>query len=427
MLLRFRFANFRSFKDQQELSMIAGSYANNESNLILLDGLGLRAVKVAAIYGANASGKSNVLRAMGFMESAVRLSHRSWEPEAPVPFEPFLLDKDSRTTPSSFETDFVIADVRYQYGFRLTDKGISEEWLFAYPKGKRQTWFTRDASRKQQFQFGKALLGENKAVEAVTRKNSLFLSAAAQNNHELLSPLYRWFVRYVHLATLDNRPSRTNYTADMLELQPVRELLVALLRDADLGIVGADLRRVEYSAKEKEVLEALSKSVGAARDNLGTKSIVSLRHLATDVPLGIALPLDEESYGTQAFFALCGPVLDALAAGQTLLVDELDASLHTRLAMHIVNMFNTPELNKSNAQLIFNTHDTNLLTQDVLRRDQVWFTEKDEHGATHLYPLTDFHARKQENLERGYLQGRYGAVPFIDAHDFMKALSDGNG
>ena len=190
VLIRFRARNFRSLKEEQELSLVASSLKDSPEAVTQVEGLDLGLVRVAAIYGANASGKSNVIKALAYMSSAVQNSQRQWAPEGPIPREPFLLDPQSKLDPSSFEVDLLLDGVRFHYGFTLNDREILEEWLDAYPVGKRQMWFKR---KEKAFTFGKKLVGDNDAIERLTRPNSLFLSAAAQNNHEGLLPLYRWF------------------------------------------------------------------------------------------------------------------------------------------------------------------------------------------------------------------------------------------
>jgi hypothetical protein len=207
MLLRFKFSNFRSFRDEAELSLIASGPDDSPNATFAVPGLKERAVPVAAIYGANASGKSNVIRAVRFMQEAVFLSQRMWSPQGPMPREPFIPGADT-AFPSRFETDFVTSGVRYQYGFVLDSESVIEEWLLAYPNGEEETWFRR--IRGEPVSFSSELLGENRAIEALTRQNSLFLSAAAQNNHATLTPVYAWFAD-----SLSIRPGFAPVTDDL--------------------------------------------------------------------------------------------------------------------------------------------------------------------------------------------------------------------
>lgn len=397
MLIRFRVANFRSLRDEQEFSMVA-AFQDGRKELVHLDALGVDLLRVAGIYGANAAGKSNVLDALRFMRDAVTGSHRVWPPDGPIPHEPFLLDADSRTSPSFFETDFMLDGVRYQYGFELDDKEVLQEWLYAFPNRRRQVWFTRDAERSETFHFGKHFRGNNRGIEKLTRGNSLFLSVAAENAHEALGRIYSWFSSRLYLSDAASRESWTLFTAALLETK--RKEILDLMRLADLGIVDVRLKR-RGSAMTPGRTE-------------GANRFLEFRHKAKGDP--VSLTLGEQSRGTQSWFSLAGALIDALENGAILCLDEIDTSLHTLLTLEVIRMFQNPEQNPRNAQLVFNSHDTtllgSLLEEPALRRDQVWFVEKDEEGASHLYPLSDFKPRKFENVERGYLQGRYGAIPF---------------
>jgi uncharacterized protein len=402
MLIRFRVGNFRSLRDEQELSMVA-SLREGRLDLIRSEGLDLDLVRAAAIYGANAAGKSNVLSALRFMRSAVKDSHRLWRPEGPIPREPFLLDDSSRGSASLFEVDLLLDGVRYQYGFKLDAERILEEWLYSYPKKRRQLLLSRDSSAPEPFLFGKHLKGNHRLVQALARENSLFLSVAAANNHQMLLPLYRWFADGLHVSSAEDRTADLSVTLAMLSPEPERRAAVVdLLELADLGIADLELR------EERREGMFLFEAAAVPR-------ALEIKH-RTGSGL-VSLPLQKESRGTQAWISLTGTILWALERGALLLLDELDASLHPRLALEVIRIFQDPARNPRNAQLLFTTHDTtllgNLLGEPSLHRDQVWFIEKNQDGASHLYPLTDFKPRKFENLERGYLQGRYGAIPFI--------------
>lgn len=384
-------------------------------------------LRVIGIYGANASGKSNVLNALKFMKSAVEESQREWKPDGGVPRSPFLLDPKANSEPSFFEVDFLLKDSRYTYGFVIDSKRVLEEWLYAYPQGRKQKWFTRDASESPEFSFSRSLTGENKSIQALTRDNSLFLSAAAQNNHQMLSPIFQWFS--TSLIFLDEA-QRTNNLLTLINLRTpeYRTGILSIMQNSDLGITDIDLDVQKMSDMTKRIYEAILKDRPEYLELLKKSPNLprlKLRHHAEATENDIEIPFSDESRGTQALFALAGPVVETLAIGGLLCVDELDASLHPLMAIEIVKMFNDPKRNPHNAQLLFNTHDTNILECGDLRRDQIWFTEKDKNGATHLYPLTDYKARKEENLKRGYLQGRYGAVPFIHTESLFTGKSDG--
>ncbi len=355
------------------------------------------AVSAAAIYGANASGKTNVIKALRFMAEAVVESHATWKPDAAIPREPFA-GNDSPATPSRFCVDFLLDGTRYQYGFEVTDREIVLEWLYVFPKGKRQSWFLRDAMA---FKFGTKLKGENETIGRLTRADSLFLSAAAQNNHEALLPVYRLFAQSVAFV-VGARTEQKLATFAVFKERGGADVLRRLVSGADFGIEDLQVRE----------------------DESGFAGIPLSEFQLMHRVCGNSVPFDErqESAGTLAYLSLLGPVLKTRDQGGLLCIDELDASLHPLLAAEIIRWFTASSSSARPAQLIFTAHDTNLLNSDILGRDQIWFTEKDNEGASHLYPLSDFKTRKQENLERGYLQGRYGAIPLINAEPILAGL-----
>lgn len=396
--------------------MVASAISERPETLVPT-GAGIQLLRAAAVYGPNASGKSALFHALSFMRVAVLGSHRSWVPSGGIPRTPFALDGGSASSPSLFAVDVLLDGVRYEYGFTVNSVRVLEEWLFAYPRGRKQEWFTRDSSRDVEFAFSRSLPGENRAISALTRPNSLFLSAAAQNNHEQLMPVFRWFAENLWIVDDDSRGSFENFAVELCRVESNRKALLASLVAADLGVTNIEFSEGGFAPDG----ELSSKPSAKFLPPRSFDSRVRLWHAGGDSKPNVALPFEQESRGTRTLFALLGVVVLCLSHGGTLVVDELDQSLHSHLARQIVAGFMSPTGNPRPAQLLFNTHDTNLLSEDLLRRDQVWFTEKTSDGATRLFPLTDFRARKLENLERGYLQGRYGAVPSLsDPFDVVR-------
>ncbi len=380
----------------------------------------VKLVKSAAIYGANASGKSNLIAAVRFMESFVLRSAKNYGPGDPIPVRPFLLD-DSAKKPTEFEVDFVLHGVRYQYGFQIDRRRVIEEWLLAFPKGSQQRWFERKVGEgpddEDLWRFGSHLKGEKNKLKKLTRPNALFLSVAASLNHQQLTTVYSWFAQYLQFigpsSSAKGLPGRLlgAYTAHRSHEEPAfKARVLVLLQDADTGIDG--FRTELHPFEEKEFLAFLPEKM---RQDLEDSEVLEVRTTHRNLSTGelVAFELEEESDGTQRFFSLGGPWLDTLDSGYTLFVDELDASLHPHLSRHLVELFHRSESNRKGAQLVFSTHDTSLLDNDLLRRDQVWLTAKNGDGATSLYPLTDYRPRKNEALRSGYLAGRYGAVPIL--------------
>ena len=430
MLLRFRFSNFRSFRDEQELSLVASPLSELPESVIERPAVPDGILPVAAIYGANASGKSNVLKAISFALRAVRDSFSRWPPNGPIPHLPFALDQTAKTKPSRFVLDFLCKGVRFQYGFAADSAFIHEEWLHTFPHGRQQHWF--DRKRGSPIQFGRMMTGENRQIESMARSNSLFLSAAAQANHPTLSDLYGWF----NGPAVDDTPPLFLLPASARLLQDKGELLQwigKILGSADVGIAGLRVKKKHFKRNDSTIVSAMSSAFATmAPDQTRESFEQELRDSLVEFEFdhrsrvgAVALSEEQESDGTLAFLALLRPVLTSVRNGKLVLIDELDRSLHPLLAKQLIQIFNSGRANSGRgAQAIFNTHDTNLLGRDILRRDQIWFTEKDDSGASHLYPLTDFKPRKGEDLESGYLQGRYGAIPFLNSEAILKAFSD---
>ncbi|MEL7357825.1 MAG: ATP-binding protein [Cyanobacteria bacterium J06560_6] len=411
MLIEFRVENHRSLLEEQALTLESSRLGNlSDKRPRQVKGHSASVLPISAIYGANASGKSNVLSAIDFMRESVIDSYRRWEPDSGVPRKPFAW-ANGLNIPSTFEVTFVQHKIKYQYGFSTNDELIEEEWLFAWPNNRKQVWLERD---KNQYYFGDNLKGPNKLIQEVTRPNALFLSAAAQNNHEQLSHIFLWFRNIIFVSasgkfdrTYSFQYSPRYFLSNISQLSlfdnpddsDFASRLVALLQSADTGLVN---------------IKAVEDKYPTGRRSRSSNRIMFQHQHGNDAAW---LDLEDESEGTKTLFRIAPSLFHVLDSGSVLIVDELESSLHPLLALTILNLFNDPDANPNSAQLLFTTHDTNLLGTTLgeppLRRDQVWFTEKDGAGKSCLYPLTDFKPRQSENLERGYLQGRYGAIPFL--------------
>ncbi len=428
MLLRFAVSNFLSIRDEQELSMIAsGAIKDDVEGLIATAAVrNEKVLPAAVIYGANASGKSNVVQALRFMRRMVLESHNKLGPGAGVPRKAFRLDPACRNADSKFEIDFIAGGVRHQYGFTANDEKFTGEWLYAWPKGVRSLLFSRV---DQNFSFGRMLKGENEVISNLTRSNSLFISAAAQNNHALLSPLSGFFQAiFVEWTDYVSPEAQSRIMADIgLDARGMK-----ILGALDTGVVtfkvdlrhGPDLRAEIIRNLTQHTGSIQTRSVTDAVQKITPAEIKSAQFGHAAAGGGVEFfDLASESTGTLRLSLLFWPIFRALDNGLIAVIDELDSSLHTRACEALIQLFNSPETNPNGAQLIATTHDTNLLNAELLRRDQIWFTQKDKVGATHLYPLTDIRTRKGDNIEKGYLQGRFGAIPF--AGSISKLLRTG--
>jgi hypothetical protein len=417
MLLRFRVANHRSIRDEQTLSLVSVPRRGESKKL--------STVRVAGIYGANASGKSNVLSALRWMQFAISESHQRWSPSKGVPRHPFRLPGAASGPPSFFELDFLHDGIRYSYGFEADDTEILGEWLNTFPKGRPKQLF--DRTGPTDVTFGRSLTGETHRILKLTRPNSLYLSTAAANNHPLLTALYDhigeniWFAQHSDI----NERRRLALAKELLKDEIFKYFVNQLVRIAGLGVDAAEIIDAQEDLERAENVEQLA----------GIGRFVSIESSHTDIRLrrasGAVLELSEESSGTRVWLSLLGHSLAAIVSGGVLVADEIDSHLHPLLSSTLIRIFKDPVINPKGAQLVFASHDTTLLSSmledEIMARDEVWFTEKDSSDATSLYSLAKFHPRRDENIERGYLQGRYGAVPYIDFDSIREIFMKGPG
>lgn len=427
MLLRFGFSNHRSFRDPVEVSFAASALKDlphaRPSSPAVKHGL----LPVMAIYGANASGKSNVLRALRAMVAHIRSSHTRLEPGAPIPRHPFKLDDEALASPTRFDCDLLLDGVRYHYGFSFSDVAFEEEWLYAWPNGHKQLWFHRSGADREAWYFGPSLKGQRARIAEFTRNNSLFLSTAAQNNHPALGRLYGYFTRSVQLWDGFPMDAPTMWSESMVHQPEQYARVLALLRQADLGIESFRVEdRQDWIVDTIEELQGGSSTQELAeqlRERLsreGSPKQLVLGHTGAGERVQWLEP-QEESDGTHALLNILHMLLPVLQHGHLLVIDELDRSLHPHLVQAVLSLFTGADSNPKGAQLLFTTHDADTLS--VLRRDEVVVVEKSRDGVSQLRPLSDFHARKGDDLRRNYLDGRYGGVPRLG--DFRRALQEG--
>jgi AAA15 family ATPase/GTPase len=414
MLVEFRVKNFRSLLDEQVLSLVASTDKTLLDTHALTTGLKVapHLLKSAVVYGANACGKSNLIKALQYMRGVVLESAGLQPGQTFDRLQPFKLDTTSASQPTEFEVTFILEGVRYQYGFAMTAKRIVSEHLLVYKAFKPQRWFDRhfDAeSGKDVYDFGPGLKGAKNLWEGATRPNALFLSIAVQLNSEALRPVFDWFANRLVIFN-EQSPLSPQFSVQMLKQEAQRKAICDFLRAADISI--ADIEVATKQAMVHSIRFDLA--TGKREEDAGEQAVDEVKfHHVTEQGKAV-FDLMDESNGTRNLLFLAGPVLDILSKGLTLVVDELDTSLHTLLVQALVRLFHRPDANTGGAQLVFTTHDTSLLdAYGLFRRDQIWFVEKKPNQSSALYPLIDFSPRKNEALERGYLQGRYGALPFL--------------
>lgn len=414
MLIEFRTRNFRSLRDEQVLSLVASKDRTLQDTHTVATGLKAAPalLRSAVVYGANASGKSNLIKALQYMRGVVVESATVIQPGQAFGVQPFRLDEESAGQPTKFEITFLLDSVRYEYGFALTSQRIVSEHLLVYKAFKPQRWFERRfdaASGKDVYEFGAALKGPKNVWEGATRANSLFLSMAVQLNSEQLRPVFDWFANRLVIFN-EQAPLSPQFSVQMLKQEAQRKAISEFLRAADISIADIEVATRQVLAHSIR----FDLATGRREEGPSEQEIEELKfHHVTEHGKAM-FDLMDESGGTRNLLFLTGPVLDILNKGLTLVVDELDTSLHTLLVREIVRLFHRPELNASGAQLVFTTHDTALLdAYGLFRRDQIWLVEKDQNQASKLFSLLAFSPRKNEALERGYLDGRYGGVPFL--------------
>jgi AAA15 family ATPase/GTPase len=420
MLVEFRVKNFRSIRDEQVFSLVATSDKTlKDTHTIQTDISSVPAIlRSSAIYGANASGKTNLIKAMQFMKALVAESATMIKPGQSFTLKPFLLDAETASEPSSFEMTFISENIRYQYGFSLTAHRIIKEYLLVYKTFKPQNWFERNfdaKSGKDIYEFGTGLKGPKNVWENATRDNALFLSMAVQLNSEPLKPVFNWLVNDLIIFN-ERTPLLPHFTLQMLNQPEGKKSILDFINQADISLADIQVN------KKKVPTQMLHFDAKEGKTEIRQQEVENnelLFHHKTEEGSAVFEFMDE-SHGTRNLLILSGPIIDIIKNGRTLIVDELESGLHPLLLKELVNLFHQPSA-KTNAQLIFTTHNTNLLdAPGVFRRDQIWLVEKDEAQATHFISLAEFSPRKNEAKENGYLSGRYGAVPFLKEWQIIK-------
>jgi len=437
MLIQFSVKNFKTFKERASLNLVASNYDKDTRELENIsedNKFNLRILKSAVIYGANASGKSKFIDALTFMKRFVVSSSKESQKGDEISVEPFRLNVESENSPTEFEVIFNYKRTMYRYGFEVDKKQIISEWLYRKPKTKEVEIFYRDYQKfdvhSRNFTKGNTVI-----KEGLVRDNALLLSVAAQFNDTTSINVLDWFKNLKTISGL-REDGYQGYTMGKTKDPNNKLKILELLKAADLGIQDIKLEMLDIEQLPNEMPKELRDKIikDSKEENAEYFSDILTSHKKFDGSkrfienVNFSLD-DDESSGTKKFFALTGPILDVIENGYTLIVDELDSKLHPNLVCKIVSLFNSKELNPKNAQLVFNTQDTNLLSSGLFRRDQIWFTEKDKFGEARLYSLSDFKSdevRKTEAFEENYIRGKYGAVPYLGFFDnliYKKELS----
>ncbi len=451
MLLSFRVENHKSIREEQQLLLtpVYDDARPQEADW--------EAATVAGIFGANASGKSNLLDALSFMRDTVRWSMSRNEPGSGIQRHPFKLGASAREEPSTFVVDLVIDGVRHTYGFGIDDEQVVEEWLYSYPRQRRRVVFEREG---EDFLFGDQASGKLRQVKEITGQNVLFLTVAARASNAEVEPVYRWFSESL-ASTTERSPDHPAWLRRGKVSEEHMAGLGRLLKSADTGIETVELhdqrsgpeldtattelppsareqfrqslKRISQEQPDDRVSHVAHLATGSGKTASYTALLESLIRERTTLLFHhrgdeSATPLlwEEESLGTRAFTTIGFDAQRVLETGGVLVVDEIDASLHPYLSAKVISLFQDEEHNPKGAQLVFTSHDAALLGrvrgEEVLKRDHIWFVDKDDRGRTSLYPLSDFKPRGDDNRARRYLTGRYGAVPDVDDELFRDTL-----
>lgn len=431
MLIRFSVENFLSYKDRQTLDMTAVKTCKDydDDNTFISDSY--RLLKSSAIYGANASGKSNLFVALKKMTDLVVNSSKESQAEEEIDLIPFMLNPKTKNAPSKFEIEFIYKETQYRYGFEADKKEIKSEWLFSTSKNKKENpLFLRinqnDEDEIQIFEN----MEKAKGLEERTRANALFLSVCAQFAVDTAEKIVKWFSSQCKVIFGSNTVKYREYTISKILSGEDKDAIITFMRDADLNIQDFRIEQHELSDENipdelKDFFRKMSTKNKKENQINRVKSLHNVYDDSNNVVGTTELDFDRlESAGTIKAFELSGQVVDTLKNGSVLFIDELDSKLHPIFTRKIVQMFNSKENNPNNAQLIFATHDPNLLNNKLFRRDQIWFAEKNHIEATELYSLVEYKlddnkkVRKDASYSKDYLNGRYGAIPFLGEFNF---------
>ncbi len=415
MLIEFSVGNYRSFKDVVTLNMVAADEAadNDEldKNNVFKVNQNFSLLKSAAIYGANASGKSNLILALYFMQSFV-INSSKLQITDKIDLEKFRLSSETEDKPSFFKIVFYLDNKTYEYSFEVTQERVISEGLSCTPKTRKTNIFSRE---KDKIKYSKSLM-KGKDVKDLTKKNTLFLSIAAQFNDPLAGKILLWFSRLKIISGSQLENLRQLSIDYLSREQNLKNEIVSLIKKLDLSIkdMSIEVGRKPLDNFHKDIPDTVYNSIETYHEKYDLEGkVIGLESFQLN---------KHESRGTQKLFALLAPILSVLKASEVLIIDELDSLLHPLMAIAIIGLFNSQQTNPKNAQLIFATHDVNLLSNQLFRRDQIWFTEKNRQEATDLYSLVEFDIDNNASFEQDYIQGRYGAIPFIG--DLSKVIGD---
>lgn len=435
MLIQFTVSNYKTFAEETKISLVASKDTTYRDTNVFDSNFKYDLLKTAVIYGANASGKTKLIEALTFMKQIV-FNSAKYQSTKKINVTPFRLNTQKINEPSLFELIFIDENIMYRYGFEITTKKVVSEWLFMRQNNSKPKEIELFYREEQEFEFHskyfkiKDLIDNNRI-----KTNSLLLSVADAFNVKFAQIVNKWISKKIQVISGLEMDNYLGYTVRELEEGLSKNKILNFLKDADLEIIDLlpqmsninELPKqlqefINSNSKEGEEYKIFSDVATFKKQYNETNQFVKLEEFSMD---------NDESSGTRKYFAFSAPIIDVLENGLVLVVDELDASLHPNLTQKIIELFHSKETNPKNAQLIFNTHNTNLLNPNskLFRRDQIWFVKKDYYGAASLYSLADFKTddvRKEDNYEKDYIAGQYGAIPYLGDFETLKNRENGN-
>lgn len=423
MLIELKIENFRSISEQQTLSFVAGRSSANLLNVSIKTGntLAPSALRSACLFGANGSGKTSIIEAISFLKNFVEDSAKDRQVNSEIETQAFVYDPEWRNSPTELEVVFIHNSVLYQYGFVVDRNHVHQEWLYEKPNAedsRLRKIFTRSLdveSNDYDWYLNKNHLhGERESWRKNTRANALFLSTAVQlNSHELRIP-YEWLVEKLRVVEDASRLD-SGFSAMQIHEGNWENEILAFLKAADVPLEGIEIDIGDFD--EADLLDKLPKEIlddikDRFKDKKVIKEIYTTRIDSSGEP--VKLSFGNESSGTKLLFSLSGPLLDTLEHGYTIVIDELHNNLHPLALKYLIDIFASHKINTSGAQLLFTSHDSSILDNSCLHKDQIWFVEKSKSLSTSIVPLSSFKDRSIASLQKAYLNGRFGAIPLIN-------------
>lgn len=419
MLLQFSVENFKSFKNKTILSLEASTDSEHKNNYSLIGKD--KCLKVISMFGANAAGKSNIFQALTVSILLVRNSNQRQIGEIMSSIVPYKFDMETQNNPTSFEFIFIVDATKYVYGFSATQHKIFTEYLYVYKTAKASVIFERDENKEEIYKFtNPKLKKELLPLTKMNTENKLFLATATAWNCEETRIPFTWFQTSINVYTSNYRNfNQIGYMLENDSDHSLHNFIHKVLKEADINIYDFEFESREL---KKEQLPENMQEMFSQNTNFNLKQFkINTTHQIKKADGNIeyhSLNINQESIGTQNLFYMSPIIKQAFDTGETICIDEFDNSLHPMIVLYLIRLFNNPEINKANAQLVISTHTMDLLDLKILRRDQIYFVEKDNNtGISELYSLDEFSPRTREDIRKAYLLGRYGSIPNVQDGD----------